>query len=234
MELNNATKKDSDIGFNQLLDPISLAQKIYIKDKSGVKKYFRGMVEDSGRIFNSSRVLIDVKSFYRIHPTEFEVFYQLRIFNNSKEPVFLMGPQIKSLATLEVIEGPSAQGNIEVTPNESIRLSVRLKILQMDLPLGLPALFCFFLFTRSEFNNLISRKIRPQFGSYMKKAPLPFNICKFLKFPRDIDFSVLSSLTMTEEMMVSNAEVQLDDLKIIFPNLGILFHLILKYIYFIL
>lgn len=220
MELNNATKKESDIGFNQLLDPLSLSKKIYFNDPAKVKRYFRGMVEDKARILSSGLVHVDVQSFYRSHPTEFEVFYQLQISNTGKQPVFIMGPQIKSLETLEILEGPSAQGNLEVSPQESIRLSVRVRISQMDLPLGLPALFCFFLFTRSEFSQLVGQKTRPLLASFRKQAPLPFNICKFLKFPREVDFSVLTSLSMTEEMMVSNPLVQLDDLKIIFPNLG--------------
>jgi hypothetical protein len=219
MKLNEETKKQPQISFPSLLDSKYLTNELFQKKPSGARGFFRGMVDESMVLLQEASLKILCQSFYRQNPGNFQLFLELQVFNLLSEKVFLMAPRFFGGEAIELVNPEEIDGNLEIPAGEQINLSLCLEVSQMDLPLALPPLFVFFSFSKSEFDDLLQNK-RKDFLIQKRTLALPINILKFMTFGEGSDFSLVDSLSLTEEMMISNSRVKLSDLKQIFPNLG--------------
>ena len=219
MNLNEQTKSIPEVSFMNLLDANYLTNYLHSNNFTRTKNFFRGMIDDSVSLLDDSGWNLHFQPYYKQSSGEFQLFFELQVHNNRSEKLFIMAPRLFSDEGIEFMNPEELSANLEIPPKEQINLSLCLQISQMDLPLVHPPLFVFFAFGKSEFDNLLE-KGETNLRMYKKMVALPINICKFMIFPSMADFEVLDTLTLTEEMMISNKKITLIDLKKIFPNLS--------------
>lgn len=221
MRLNEETKKNPDVSFPGLLDSKYLTNELFQKKPTLARAFFRGMVDDSLVLLEEASLRMSCQSFYRVNPSDFQLFLEIQVLNQRSERLFLMAPRFFGGDPITLANPEEIDGNLEVAPGEQLNLSLCLKVSQMDLPLTLPPLLVFFSFSKNEFDQLL-RNNSKDFLLQKRTLPLPVNILKFMTFPDSPDFSLVETLNLTEEMMISNNRIQLSDLKKVFPNLVIL------------
>ena len=219
MKLNDETKRDLQISFPNLLDAKYLTAELHQQNPARTRAYFRGMVDDSTVLLEETTLRVHCQSFYRSNPGDFQLFLELQVFNPLSEKIFLMAPRFFGEEAVVLANPEEIDGNLEIPPGEKINLSLCLKISQMDLPLTLPPLLVFFSFSKSEFDTLLQNKPN-DFLIHKKLIALPVNILRFMTFAENSDFSLVETLNLTEEMMISNNRINFLDLHLIFPNLG--------------
>lgn len=219
MNINEESRNYNNISFYSLLNYNYLNKNIYQNDENQSRIFFKGMIQDSCQLIHMNGISIVCKSFYKKYLTEFKIFYEIEIFNSKLEKVFVMVPKIYVDEGMDILNAQEYEENIEISPQERATLPITISISQMNLPLSNPPLFLFFLFTQSELDHIISLPSTKNITHSKKILPLPYNICKFLTYPLCTDFSIIETMTVTEEIMISNKNITLYDLKSIFPNL---------------
>lgn len=219
MRLNDETKKSPDVLFQNLLDAKYLTSEVNQNNSARTRAFFRGMVGESCHLLSEATLGIKCQSFYRKNPSDFQLFLELQVTNPLSEKVFMMAPRFFGGNSVVLSNPDEIDGNLEIPPREQINLSLCLQIGQIDLPLTLPPVLVFFAFSKSEFDELLEKKVS-DFSAHKHVLPLPVNILRFMTFSESQDFSLVDTLNLIEETMISNNYLRLSDLKKIFPNLG--------------
>jgi hypothetical protein len=219
MNINEESRNYNDISFYSLLNYNYFNKHISQNNEDQSKAFFRGMTQDTCQLVSINGLEITCKSFYKKFLTEFKIFYEIEIFNSKLEKVFIMVPKIYTDEGMEVLNSEEYEENIQISPSERISLPVSISISQVNLPLSNPPLFLFFLFSQSELDFMISSPSNKNIIHSKKILALPYNICKFLTYPVCTDFSIIETMRVTQEIMISNKNITLYNLKCIFPNL---------------
>jgi hypothetical protein len=177
------------------------------------------MIDDSCILIDEASLKIKCQPFYRQNPGDFQLFLEMQVMNPLSEKVYLMAPRFFGGDSILLSNPDEIDGNLEIPAGEQINLSLCLSISQIDLPLTLPAVLVFFSFSKSEFDELLKKKSN-DFLMHKRTLALPINILKFMTFSESDDFSLVETLNLNEEMMISNHRIKLSDIHRLFPNLG--------------
>ena len=220
MRLNEETKKPLDINPMQLLNPQYFQQHIG-GDSSGqkVKSFFRGMIDDSLLALEEEGLRIVIQISYSQTSVEFTCHYELQIYNERAEKIFMMCPRLFHEDGITFENEDVFTNNLEVPPKQSLRIPLNLKVGQVDLGNFFPSVMSFFVFSKSELEGAI-QGYDQDFERFSKKICLPVNLTRFFVFYPNGDFTVVGNLKLTEEMKILNPRLNLADIKMLLPNLS--------------
>ena len=221
MQLNETPSKEPQLDYSNLLEPKYLQAVMNNQSPQKLKSFYRGMLDVSSVLLQEDGIRLVATPLYTSNNSCFTIVYKLQIYNERTEKLFLMSPRLNSHSDLRLGE-EAFRENIEVGPGQSKAISFSVEAEQADLVCCHPFVFEFFLFSKSEFEGTLDRKLVDR-ERWKKKLVFPVNLIKFLGFEKGADFGVVGTLKLHEEILVNNQQLHLKDLQKLFPNLGILF-----------
>ena len=180
------------------------------------------MIDPESELLDDEYLSLKVFPKYIVFETKFTVIFSMEIENKNDVDLFLMLPKISEDKEIEINNRSIFNGISKLPPFKTETYDLEVEVSLENLLKFGPIKLSFFACFEDELGVVFSKN-DIETNVWKKNIVLPVNILKFVNSINSPDFSKLSGMKISQELLVNNQSLLLTDISIMFPNLSKIF-----------